>query len=415
MKSPETTDSKASHSNPQGPNLGTAVPQSARYRWLDAWRGIACLMLIVYHAMFYVDPSDGIVAGDFWHSLVWAARRMWIGVPIFFVISGYCIAGSVRSLQDKPGGLRQFAFRRFFRIYPPLWTACALAALIWLAADSSDFLSQHCLQIKGAGDLSVWQWIGNLTATESWLHHLSSSASSPNYLMGIIWTLCYEEQFYLIAALMLIAFRGKAFSGAVMVTVFSAVLFMTGMAASPSLAGFFIDGHWLLFAFGWAAHRAIHDATKWGRFSIMGVLLIASAAALLHMRNEPSESVLHFDQSLASAALFSLLLIIAHPWDALLSKARLTQPFAAVGKMSYSIYLTHYAPVTLISAAFAGIGLHSHFFTFAIVLPLSFLVSGLVGYPFYRLIEQRFSFIGKISEKTEPSLSGSITTQKAPC
>jgi len=400
---------------PQGLKEETPSIRSTRYLWLDSWRGIACLMLIVYHAMFYVDESIGIFAGDVWHTLVWAARRMWIGVPIFFVISGYCIAGSVRSLQDQPGGLKQFARRRFFRIYPPLWVACAMAALTWQVAETSPFLSQYCRQIKGVGDLSIWQWIGNLTATESWLHHIFSSGSGPNYLMGIIWTLCYEEQFYLIAALMLIAFRSKAFLGSVAVTAIAALLFLSGLAVSPSLAGFFLDGHWLLFAFGWAAHHAINESRLAGKICIIGALLLTTVAALLAMRGENSDTALHFDLSLASAASFALLLIIAHPWDAVLSKARLTQPFAAVGKISYSVYLTHYAPVTLISAAFAGVGLHSHFFTLAVVLPLSFLASWLVGYPFYLLIERRFSTGRKKSAKAASCLPESIAPQKAPC
>lgn len=372
-------------------------------------------MLVVYHAMFYVEEPMGPLGGDGFNFLVWIAKRMWIGVPIFFVISGYCIAGSIQSLQSRPGGLLKFAQKRFFRIYPPLWAACAFATLLWVTASNSPFLNTHCLQIKGAGDLSAWQWLGNLTATESWLHHIVNGGSGPNYLVGIIWTLCYEEQFYIVAAFALLMFKGRAIWGITMVTALSAWLFLTGKSDASSLSGLFLDGHWLLFSFGWAAHFALHQSKLPLKMGIIAALSFTVLSAFLHMRGSHTEEVLHFDLSLASASAFAILLVIAHRWDAVLSSARITRPFSAIGRMSYSIYLIHYAPVTLIAAMFAGMGHRSHGFTVAVIAPLSLLASILIGLPFYRWIERRFTSVSHKTQREQDREQEILGSQKMPC
>src|SRR5438067_695905 len=85
--------------------------RDGRYLSLDLWRGLACLLLVLYHSAFYVpapfiprDPGTWSVGS----AAVKAAQLGWVGVPIFFVVSGYCIAASVNSLRRKDGSVRTF-------------------------------------------------------------------------------------------------------------------------------------------------------------------------------------------------------------------------------------------------------------------------------------------------------------------
>src|SRR5437867_860676 len=74
---------------------GSAKPRSSRYQSLDLWRGAACLMLVVYHASFFVSTELRLWDLSAWTSgdaAIKAAQLMWIGVPLFFVVSGFCIA-----------------------------------------------------------------------------------------------------------------------------------------------------------------------------------------------------------------------------------------------------------------------------------------------------------------------------------
>src|SRR5262245_25324420 len=102
------------------------APSSQRYDTLDAWRGIACLLVIVYHStLFGVAPADWdrVIqsGGSVWDWTLMACTQGKIGVPIFFVISGYCIAASAESVRGNRHGAGAFFVRRFRRIYPPYW------------------------------------------------------------------------------------------------------------------------------------------------------------------------------------------------------------------------------------------------------------------------------------------------------
>src|SRR5579872_6079464 len=74
-----------------------------RYQMLDVWRGLACLMVVVHHAGYALLWSDVGTHADstlrWW--IVYAVNRLSLGVPMFFVISGYCILASVESTRKK--------------------------------------------------------------------------------------------------------------------------------------------------------------------------------------------------------------------------------------------------------------------------------------------------------------------------
>src|SRR5216683_2392133 len=102
---------------------GTALsqigkPRAPRYQTLDHWRGLACVMIVLFHASIYLVASETLQSrvANF---VVWAIHGLGWGVPIFFVISGYCIAATVDSSRRKANPVRKFFVRRFRRIYPP--------------------------------------------------------------------------------------------------------------------------------------------------------------------------------------------------------------------------------------------------------------------------------------------------------
>ena len=88
--------------------------------------------------------------------------------------------------------------------------------------------AQQCLQLPRLSEFSVWQWLGNLTAVESWRHHVGGGPT--RYLMPNTWTLCYEEQFYLVAGLMLAFAPRRIFAVTAILTV---VVLACGMGSVP--------------------------------------------------------------------------------------------------------------------------------------------------------------------------------------
>ena len=100
---------------------GTAPPPGARFAELDAFRGVAVLMVVVYHYAFRYDAlahEAGLPGHDAGLDLDWA-RPGGYGVHLFFMISGFVICWSLSTAD----GLRGFALSRFSRIYPAFWIA----------------------------------------------------------------------------------------------------------------------------------------------------------------------------------------------------------------------------------------------------------------------------------------------------
>src|SRR5262245_4800425 len=107
---------------------GSPVPSSrparpsSRYESLDAWRGITCLAVIVYHSTIFgaeAQPSEALLSVG--GALLFVASKCFYGVMLFFVISGYCIAAAVDASARRGTPIADYVWRRFRRIFPPFW------------------------------------------------------------------------------------------------------------------------------------------------------------------------------------------------------------------------------------------------------------------------------------------------------
>ncbi|MGE0755639.1 MAG: acyltransferase family protein [Pirellulaceae bacterium] len=366
-------------------------PANTRYQSLDLWRGAACVMLLLYHATFYGDYQFRLSDRSTW---TWAGvplhviRHCWFGVPIFFVISGYCIAGSIDSLRRKPHSLRDYFVRRFRRIYPPLWIMCGLAVLFTWAMAQLPAVREHCHQLPDLAGMSAWQWLGNFVAAESWRHQLGGG--EPAYLMANTWTLCYEEQFYFVTGLLL-AFSGRRFfQMAAWLTLAVLVLRHAGPAMGIPREGFFWDGHWLMFAAGLLIYHALNYAS-WRKTLITHACLAAGMGYAVAARWSASNFAdKHLAEYLFVASAFGILLIGLRRWDRPISQHAWLAPLRWCGQRSYSIYLTHYLVVVVVSSWLALGGLRSEWHVATVVVPACTLVSLPVAVLFYELVERRF-------------------------
>ena len=148
-----------------------AGPRSPHYLSLDLWRGVACLMVAVSHSTLYVTQGTGtpvFVAGhSAIESIVAATTRLWAGVPLFFVISGYCICAAADSARRKGTPIGVYFLRRVRRIFPPYWiilgltilTISMIEAFIWPTLFYDDWYSP--------GRFSAFQRISASNLTDS--------------------------------------------------------------------------------------------------------------------------------------------------------------------------------------------------------------------------------------------------------
>ena len=205
-----------------GPDMHVAAalgsPRNPRYRSLDLWRGLACLLVVVFHSSgvaFLSLEAAGAGQTDALGMGVLALTRIgWVGVPFFFVISGYAISATADVFRRRTGGTGNYFKRRFRRIYPPYWAMLVLMFVAVFAVDvvfAPHLLTGSIAPIERPWSFSPAQWLGNLSLTESWRHTALAGSDPRDYVMGQAWTLCYEEQFYLVTGIALLVWPARFF------------------------------------------------------------------------------------------------------------------------------------------------------------------------------------------------------------
>ncbi len=154
----------------------------ARVAELDGIRGIAILLVLAHHFGTPACPrgilNDILAFG-------------WVGVDLFFVLSGFLITGILLDSKDKPDYFRRFYLRRVFRIFPVYYAYLILVFhILPLTARLTGRLSSFEYDLSGEG----WYW-AYLSNWRSIFHQ--------NVHLTHFWSLSIEEQFYIVWPLVL--------------------------------------------------------------------------------------------------------------------------------------------------------------------------------------------------------------------
>ena len=155
----------------------TLATPSAKSRnpGLDTLRACAIALVFMYHYMIFVSRSD---------TFGWLSEIGWVGVDLFFVLSGYLIANQLFAgmVRGQALSLPRFYARRAFRTLPVFWLVLALFALFPVA-------------MGGRPPPPWWRF---LTFTQN-------LGLQPGTAFSHAWSLCVEEQFYLVLPALLAA------------------------------------------------------------------------------------------------------------------------------------------------------------------------------------------------------------------
>lgn len=157
---------------------GATAPPVARHMiGLDLVRFAAASLVMIYHVMFFYR-LPGLPLAFLTHQgepgPVFSARFGWIGVEIFFVISGLVIGQSARR-----GTAVDFVINRALRLLPGVWICATLALLIYLALGDRPVMM---LGFAFVDTILFWPF---------------------NAIDGVYWTLGVEVSFYLLVAFLI--------------------------------------------------------------------------------------------------------------------------------------------------------------------------------------------------------------------
>jgi peptidoglycan/LPS O-acetylase OafA/YrhL len=176
---------------PVAATRGEATPgDPGRLPALDGLRGVAILMVLLFHTTFV---RSGSVAEAVLHGLF--RNFGWCGVDLFFVLSGFLITGILWEAKGGSHYFRNFYARRVLRILPVYYGYVLLLFLI------APRVSARALDV---GDDAVFYWIYlqnfATAAAGDWVH---------SRFLNLFWSLAVEEHFYLVWPWVVLALRRR--------------------------------------------------------------------------------------------------------------------------------------------------------------------------------------------------------------
>ena len=329
---------------------GETTKTRERAPGLDGVRALAVLTVIGFH-----EGASGLRGG-------------FLGVDIFFVLSGFLITDLLIARYDRTGrlNLADFWTRRARRLLPALAVMLVIVTAAAAVIEPAQEASLRLALLAAATYTSNWYQI---------LHHVSyfaaiSQAAAPPPF-DHLWSLAIEEQFYLVWPLIVLcvivrldarrarvicALTGAAVSALVMVIQYtpggdpSAVYYGTDTHASALLIG-------AALALAWPLRRlAAIPAAHTRRLDMAGIAgLVVLAWAVGHFSG--SDPVV-YPVGLLLAALGAAGLVAAAAGHGVIAALTSWRPLRWVGVRSYGIYLWHW-PVIALGTALVGPGTSS--------------------------------------------------------
>ncbi|NDC52851.1 MAG: acyltransferase [Planctomycetia bacterium] len=298
---------------------GEVAFKPGRVAAVDALRGCAALAVLAQHlALFHpweILPSgtwaDAVVA----RSLRVAADWGGLGVPMFLVLSGYCIGHA----WQRSTTWHDFARRRVRRIYPKYLASLPLAMCLGSPADGP-------LPLVGAWPCDGPGYLAAVATVMTW------PATDYRPFQVVYWTLTYEVAFYALLTAALAVPEPLRLGTLVGMAVVGSILTLVPQAAQFPGPTFFCC-LWPLFALGLALALA--------RRTPRGACLVAAAAlAGLSVVDEVCRS-----RGYAPTAMVTLAALV------LVDRARRPIPvgcLADLGRVSYGLYITHLPVMILV-------------------------------------------------------------------
>ncbi len=273
------------------PNTSIPSKELQRSESIHALRGLASLAVAWFHL---TNGHDTFVKQ--------IGSLGWLGVEVFFVISGFVIPLSIHS-TNRPYRLSKFGgflMRRMTRIEPPYIASALLVVVLWKLSEFAPNFSGKPYEFD----------LAELLAHIAYLIPLTDK----NWLQPVYWTLAYEFAFYLFIGLCYPLVIGNRLPWLCLVTVLGVSVL------------FGIPPYWLLFAIGVAVFRA-----KTGKDEPAHLAAIIFILSIIMIKFDFTKQAIAATSTAAAIYFCYSVRFDGKIWRSLLW----------LGTISYSLYLTH--------------------------------------------------------------------------
>lgn len=330
---------------------------------LDALRFIASISVVLFH---YVARYtwDEPIGSSFLNSVSIVTQFGYLGVPLFFMISGYVI---LRSAMNR--SVKDFLISRFIRLYPAYWIAIVFTLSVVIFVNTGSIVEVY-------SDFGWRDFFANLTMLQSYVGIM--------HVDGVYWTLIVELKFYIFIAILITLKILPYYRCWVTIWLACTVMyllvgqpFFMGMIINPYYSPFFIAG--VLFCL---IHNNIGSKPYW--FFLLAISFLCAADTVKDNVGSfiPESTLVEAYFAILICGLFFLIFLA-------LSMGRLNMKKSTIwmtlGAMTYPLYLIHNVAGKVLIDAFSA------YISVEVSIAIVIVVMLILSYLMWRYLEQNIA------------------------
>lgn len=354
---------------------------------LDSLRGIAVIGVVLFHGFaFRAPPAGSPPAPQIVISLGKISTPMWLGVNLFFILSGFLITGILLDTRKRENYWSSFYVRRMLRIMPLFVLMLAILRFT---------MHLH------------WTYVGLCLLYGANLF-IFIPGIGPHY--GPFWSLAVEEQFYLIWPLLVARLNRRALT-LVCLAIMVVTPLLRALSVNHPALGDSYNTTWLVWDnLAWGAliaiflrsrlatSRAVRNVTL--TLGVVGLIAVPILSRFdLLSRKTPAGAAI---QVIPFLMIFTAVLLLALRFGDKPSILRGTAPLRFFGYISYGLYLIHYMIYDLYDAIPYNAHRPSSLYTTLARFTWGFAISLVLAILSRRYFEQ---FFLQLKEKLVPARS----------
>jgi exopolysaccharide production protein ExoZ len=281
------------------------------YKNLQVLRVVAAMMVMLFHgASIYFDTVGAA------RPMTWVAKYGYIGVDIFFAISGFVAAHTTLARARNWHDMPTYAIHRLARIFLGYWPFYALSLAV-AAVYTPSMLQQ-------------WDWLKSLFLVFLW------GASDPREMvLYVSWSLSYELIFYTLVAASFALPLQRARQAFIAITlVVTAVLAGALQQREPLVLWAFLA---FLLEFLMGAMVRLLAPKLFSRWWLLPAAIVAAGSIAIGLHGEPPQGAVRaFTLGLGGACIVMLTVVLEQT-----GAVRAPRWMIALGASSYTLYLAH--------------------------------------------------------------------------